>query len=111
MPEEQPPVTTPGAPVPQAPSGVVLPNWAVGFGKYLLGLIPIVFGFWLSMHDLQQDFVLEQEKVVTLGERVKVLEAADRSRELRQTQITSDLTYIRTTLDDLKGTLERVATR
>ena len=91
---------------------ITVPPWAKGVGKYLLGLVPIVFGFWLTMHDMQRDFALEQKKHVKLESRVTVLEEDTRAKELAQTAVNtrflSDVTYIRENLDALNSRLERL---
>ncbi len=88
---------------------ITVPAWVKDLGKYLLALVPIVFGFWLAMHDLQRDFALEQEKVTRLSARVVELEAADHEDDLIRERMTADLTYIRQTMDGLKGTLDLLA--
>jgi len=80
---------------------VMLPPWVRGLGKYAGVVLPMVFAGYLAFHDLQQDFVLEQAKVVALTERVKSLETAKQAREVRDARLDESLTYIRKSLDGL----------
>jgi hypothetical protein len=99
----------------QTPTTVVVPSWAKWLGKYVIGLLPVLFGFWLTVHDLQRDFVLEQEKAVTLTARVVSLEDAKAEATLTQveihTKLEADMAYTKEAVEKLNGTLERFLAR
>ena len=90
-------------------TSITIPPWAKGLGMYLLGLVPVVFGFWLAMHDLQRDFGKEQEKIIEVETRLAALEDKDHADDLIRVQVSTDLTYIRESVDKLSRTVERLA--
>ena len=93
MPEDSPPLPGAAAP-PPGPTGtpIMVPSWVKGVLKYVVIVAPLLFGFWLAMHDLQRDFAKEQEKVDTLKARIVVLEEKDHAKDLVSTKMTTDLT-------------------
>jgi hypothetical protein len=102
------------APVPRPPAGtttITIPTWLKWLGGIAIGYLPLLLTGYLAFHDMQRDFAKEQEKISKLQERIVVLEEKDHAKDLVSTKMSTDLTYIRQTIDDLKGTLERLATR
>ena len=90
---------------------VTLPGWVTGLGKYLGYALPMLFTMYIAFHDLQQDFVLEQAKTVALTERVTALELKGHQTDMLQAALTTDLKYIRETMDRVEKTMERLAER
>ena len=94
-------------------STFTVPGWAKSLVKYAVPVLAVAFGFWLTVHDMQKDFVLEREKVVKLEGRVGSLEAARAAAAVRQTEVhtklSSDLEYTKGAMDRMNRTLERLA--
>jgi len=94
-------------------STITISGWAKGLIKYALPVLTLGFGFWLTVHDLQKDFVREQARVVKLAARVSELEAARAVATVRQTEVntklSSDLEYTKGALDRMNRTLDRLA--
>ena len=92
---------------------VTIPDWAKGLVKYVAPVVAIGFTFWLTVHDMQKDFALEQQKTSELLGRIVKLEEARTAASVGQTEVhtklSSDLEYTKAALDRMNRTLERLA--
>ena len=87
---------------------VTIPSWATGLFKYVAIVAPLVFGFWLKVHDMERDFATHR----TASEAsIEKLEEKSHARDVLQTQTAADLKYIRETMDRVEATMERLATQ
>ena len=87
---------------------VTIPNWVTGLGKYVGIVAPMVFAFWLKVHDMEQDFTKHQE---VYEARVEMLLEKSQSRDVLQERTAADLKYIRETMDRIEKTMERLASQ
>ena len=87
---------------------VTIPGWITSLGKYVGIVAPMVFAFWLKVHDMEQDFARHQE---VYEARVEVLLEKSQSRDVLQERTAADLKYIRETMDRVEKTMERLATQ
>lgn len=90
---------------------ITVPRWAKALGIYAIGLIPVVAAWWLQFNFMIRDIDQLKSKDVKHDDRIVQLETADRQRELAQTEMSSDLKYIRETMDRVEDTMERLATQ
>lgn len=87
---------------------LTVPGWITGLGKYIAIVAPMVFGFWLKVHDLEQDFARHQKQYES---KVEALEARANQRDVMETKTSTDLAYIRVTMERVEKTMERLAER
>ena len=90
---------------------ITVPRWAKALGIYAIGLVPVIAAWWLQFNFMIRDIDQLKAKDVKVEARVVELESADRQRELAQTEMSSDLKYIRETMDRVENTMERLATQ
>jgi hypothetical protein len=85
---------------------ISIPGWIMGLGKYVGIVAPVVFGFWLKVHDLERDFATHRQ----ISEAaITSLKDKSASRDVVQAQTAADLKYIRETMDRIEKTMERLA--
>jgi uncharacterized protein YjgD (DUF1641 family) len=90
---------------------VEVPGWAKGLGKYLLGVLPILLGAYVTFHDMGQDITSHKSQILELREKVSLLKEKDHADDLVQTKVATDLEYIRETMDRIEKTMDRLATQ
>jgi hypothetical protein len=90
------------------PKTITIPEWVTGLGKYVGIVAPLIFGFWLKVHDMEQDFAKHQ---TVYEARVETLLEKSQGRDVLQERTAGDLKYIRETMDRIEKTMERLATQ
>ena len=85
--------------------------WMKWLGGLLIGYLPVLIGGYISFHDMGQDITAQKGEIVRLESQIITMKEKSHADDLVQTKVSTDLEYIRETMDRIEKTMERLASQ
>jgi hypothetical protein len=88
---------------------VTIPGWVKWVGGLLLGYLPVLLGGYITFHDMGQDIAGQKTQISSLKAQISEMKEKNHADDLVQTKVSTDLKYIRETMDRVEKSMDRLA--
>ena len=81
--------------------------------KFIFGIvmayIPVLLAGYIQFHDMGQDIAGQKTEIASLKTQITTMKEKSHADDLVQTKVSTDLKYIRETMDRVEKSMDRLA--
>jgi hypothetical protein len=85
--------------------------WMKFVAGIIMAYVPVLIGGYITFHDMGRDIASQKAEITSMKAQLVTMREKSHADDLVQTKVSTDLEYIRATMDRVEKTMDRLASQ